>query len=257
MANLTPATFVLFCAALGLVISYVWVAVAAAARVRFKHSLSAEARLEPWEDDDPEPEAERVLADLRELGFVVRGQWRHTGHSAATGIITLLEHPQTLDSAKVMVTSARSRRSHVALVFQTRFADGTEVAAANNQLTAGFPPLPAVTVLWLPEERDPRRLYRIHEQLRDHVGAGRKCKPIGPDPLAFLVEGIERMHAHMVATGYFFHDPAGNVLRPTWKGAVLTTWRQLWPLRPIFRARRRRPTQRLLRELGIRDDSVV
>jgi hypothetical protein len=74
---------------------------------------------------------------------------------------------------------------------------------------------------------------------------------VGADPVAYLIEGRERILAHHVATGYYYLDEARDIYRPTWKGAVLMTWRLLWPIRPLYRAWRRRPTHAFLRERGL------
>jgi hypothetical protein len=149
-----------------------------------------------------------------------------------------------------MVVTVRSRLS-ISLGFQTRFADGTEVVTANNRITAGFPRLPEVTAAWLPEFRDAESLYRVHAQLRDALGGTRERVGIGGDPASFLRDGSLRSLANWVATGYYTLDPVRGVVRPTWKGAALITWRLLWPVKQLFRVRRRRATQQLLDSLGI------
>ena len=217
-------------------------------------------RSRSWQNTDPLyapddeghlPEIARLAAaDLRILGFEDRGTWRHDGAALATGWVVLLEHAQTLDAAKVLVVATRNRRS-VSLVFQVRYTDGTEVVTANNRVTAGFPPLPGITVAWLPAIRDAVSLYRIHAQLRDALGGGRTRVGAGRDPAEFLRDGSARSLANWVATGYYELDEARGVVRPTWKGAVLVTWRQMWPIKPLYRARRRRATRRRLRQLGI------
>jgi hypothetical protein len=217
-------------------------------------------RARSWQSVDPvyTPDVEnrlpatarRAAADLRVLGFEDRGTWRHDGAARATGRVILLEHPRTRDVARVTVVTALGRQS-IVLGFQTRFADGTEVWTANNRTLTGFPPLPEVTVAWLPEFRDAVALYRIHAQLRDALGGASARIGIGADPAAFLRDVSTRSLANWVATGYYALDAVGGVVRPTWKGAVLITWRLLWPVKPLFRARRRRATRELLDRLGI------
>jgi hypothetical protein len=245
-----PLDNVVLIVGLGIVLGFAVAAVRAPIRFRFNNWHSADAGFEPLERDRLAPDVTRIIAELDNLGFVFRGCWRNTGHSIATGNIVLLEHPQTLDVAKVLETAAGASR-HVSLLFQTRFEDGTEAVTANNRLTVGLPGLRETIGLWLPEVRDPGQLYRVHDQFRDNVGAGKKRLAVGPDPAAFMAAGRDRMLAHFVTTGYYYFDKAGRVYRPTWKGAVLMTWRLLRPIRPFFRAWRRRPTRKLLRELGI------
>jgi hypothetical protein len=213
-----------------------------------------------WQDADPDfaPEdeaalpngARRIVAELLALGFADLGTWRHLGANRATGQVALLEHPDTLDVAKVLVVSSHRSRS-VSLVFQTRFADGTEAVTANNRVMAGFPALPGITVAWLPEIRDPDELCEVHEQLCDALAQGQHRLGVGSEPAKFLRDESHRIHAHWVATGYYRLDDGCGVYRPTWKGAVLITWRLLWPIKPLFQAWRRHQTSRLLHRLGI------
>jgi hypothetical protein len=243
-------TVIVLAVVLGFALGFALNAVQAPVRVRLKNWHYIDSGYEPCEDDEVAPGVARRVADLEDLGFVVRGHRHLTGHSIATGQITLMEHPRTLDVAKVLVTAAGRRRQHT-IFFQTRFEDGTDVGVGNNALTVGLPSLPETTYVWVPEVRDPRRLYRVHEQVRDGLGAGKQRLPIGPDPADFLEVARERILAHYVATGYFFLDAARCAYRPTWKGAVLMSWRLLWPIRPLYRAWRRRPSRKLLRELGV------
>jgi hypothetical protein len=227
-----------------------WVVMGPAISFRMRHWHDAVSEFEPCRSDSLAPGVTQIVDDLQQLGFRIRGYWRHSGHSRARAVMAVLEHPRTYDVAKPLITSA-GKRSHVTLLLQTRFDDGTEVNTGNNVLTIGLPALPGHTGLWLPQVRDSRELYRIHEQVSRRLEAGKTRIAIGPDPEAFLIEGRDRVLAHHVATGYYYYDRNHDVLRPTWKGAFLMTWRLRWPVRPLFFARRRRRTQKLLRELGI------
>lgn len=232
------------------VLRFVLTAIHAPIRVRTNNFSWADSGFEPCEGNDRPPEFIRTITALESLGFLLRGHWHLTGHSVATGQITLLEHPQSLDLVKVMISTAGNRRQF-ALLFQTRFDDGQEIVTANNPLTVGLPPLSETTVVWLPEVRDARQLHRVHVRIRDELARGRKRLAAGPDAAAFLHAGRERMLAHFVATGYYFLDESRGVYRPTWKGAVLMTWRLLWPIRPFYRAWRRRSTNKLLDQLDV------
>jgi hypothetical protein len=245
-----PPHIVLISIVLAVVAGFAWVAIRAPISVRLNNWHSADSGFESCQSNQLAPDVTRMIAALRDLGFVVRGYWHHTGHSRATGQITLMEHPQTLDVAKVVLTAAGTRQD-VTLLFQTRFDDGTEVVTGNNRITVGLPSLPGTTYLWLSEVRDASQLYRVHDQVRDHLGLGKKRLSVGPDPAAFLTAGRNRILAHHVETGYYYLDETHGVYRPTWKGAVLMTWRLLWPIRPFYRAWRRWPTRELLREQGL------
>jgi hypothetical protein len=52
-----------------------------------------------------------------------------------------------------------------------------------------------------------------------------------------------------VDCGYYYRDELAGVQRPTWKGAILMTWKLCWPVKPIRLALRRHGARRLLHEL--------
>lgn len=245
------AIVLVLAAGLGVVLGFAWTALTAPIRCRLTHWQSADSRFEPCQISDLTADVASIIASLEDLGFIIRGHWQHAAQSPAWGQITMMEHPQTLDVAKIVVAEA-GRSRQVALAFQTRFEDGMEIVTANNRSTVGLPPLPEITGLWLPEVGDTTELYSVHTKARDYLDLGRKRLSIGPDPVAFLIAGRNRAHAHWVAAGYWYHDESHGVYRPTWKGACLMTWRVLRPVRPLYHVWRRRPTRRLLRELGIR-----
>jgi hypothetical protein len=247
---LTPETVILAAAVGCLVLPWLLPFVTGPIRMRVRFWQSADPVYTPDDEGRLPLTARRAAADLRALEFEDRGIWRHDGAALATGQVVLLEHPRTRDVARVIVVTAPGRTS-VALAFQTQFADGTEVWTANQRTLSGFPPLPGVIVAWLPEFRDAASLYRIHAQLRDALGGARERVGVGDDPAAYLGDASARSLANWVATGYYALDAGRGVVRPTWKGAVLITWRLLWPIKPLFRARRRRATRRLLDCLGI------
>jgi hypothetical protein len=219
-------------------------------RLRFNAWQPADPVYAPADEDALPPGARRLVAELREMGFESRGTWRLARSSHATGRVVLLEHPRALDVAKVVVVKAGRRPASLSLAFQTRFEDGTEAVTANHRAATNFPQPPEVASAWLPEVRDPAALYRVHDQFRDAVGGARKRVGVG-DAAGFLHAGSARAHARWVSTGYYALDESRGVYRPTWKGAVLIAWRLLWPLKPVFQARRRRASHQLLRRLGV------
>lgn len=242
-----PLDFLLLCAAAFVLGGFILPAILVPIRIHANHSIAARDGYRPA--IEPPHELRKAIEDLAALGFIIRGHWQLSGHSMAGGHLTLLEHPQTLDIAKVMLTRAGNSRD-TTLALQTRFDDGTELAVANNRLTTGTPPLPGMLTVWLPQARDSRELYRMHSRVRDSYGAGKKRRPIGPDPEPFLHEGKARVLAHYVDLGLYYLDEAKGVYRPTWKRAILSTWRQMRFIRPILNWRRQRVSQ-LLRDLGV------
>ncbi len=217
-------------------------------RMRLRSWQAADPVYEPDDEDRLPRAARRLAADLRDLGFEDRGTWRHDGASRSTGWVTLLEHPRTGDAGQVMVVATGAREA-VSLLLLSRFADGCELATFNSPVVAGLPSPPGLTTAWLPELGDAEGLYRVHAKLRDALGGD--GQRIGPDPAEFLRRRSARTVAAWVEAGYYALDEPRGVVRPTWKGAILVTWRLLWPVRPLYRAARRRATRRLLDRLGV------
>jgi hypothetical protein len=217
---------------------------------RLNHRLSVNSTLDACESVDVPPDVGRLADEIVALGFRVRGYWKHCGHSHSTGHIALLEHPKTLDVAKVFVVLAGDFRE-VTVGFGSRFADGSEIVSVNNPMKSAFPGLPHRTTLWLPKVRDPRLLYRTHELLRNALSLDKRRLSVGQDALAYLTEEQKRVRAHMVETGYYSLDESCGVYRFTWKAAVLATAKHSLPFSPIYEAWHRRASLNLLRRLGI------
>jgi hypothetical protein len=248
--NMSPESILLICFALVIVVPIAINAIKSPIRFRNTSWHTIEPGFEPSKDTSMPPDVEEIVAEMQQLGFVVLENWVYSGFSRGTGSLALLEHPQTLDVAKVLITSSGPIR-HMISLFQSRFEDGTEINTVNNPFSSGLPPLPEQTVLWLPEVKDVHQLYRIHTLVIQGQRIRKKKIPIGPNPINYLSEGRDRLLAHHVETGYYYLDKNHNVYRPTWKGAILATWKHVWPLRPLYQSWRRRPTRELLRELGI------
>ncbi len=218
--------------------------------IRSRNWYSLNSHYELLDDDNRAADVNEMVTNLESLGFILRGYWQITGQSMGSGRLHLLEHPKSRDVAKVMVVKVGPRRVFT-LVLQTRFEDGTEVVTSNAKTIAAFPRLPGITAAWLPKEADFRRLVRIHDQIRDHLGAGKQRVPIGDDTAAFLQTATDDIRAHWVKTGYYAINNRRHIYQLTWMGVVRIAVSVAWPLREIHRSRRRRETANLLRECGI------
>jgi hypothetical protein len=170
-------------------------------RVLLKNRSALEPEYEAYEAWGLNGAVKKLVADIRELDFAVRGYWCHKSHTIASSIVILLEQPHTLDRAKVLFTVAGSR-SQLTFLFQVKYEDDTEIITANNRLTVGLPKLPETTSVWLPEIHDAHPLYRVHRQISDSLGAGKKPMPIGPDPVVDLIAEQKLRLGRYVETGY-------------------------------------------------------
>jgi hypothetical protein len=133
----------------------------------------------------------------------------------------------------------------------TRFAGGETIATNNSRQPRVWAPARGRRVEQFPGVREPALLYRIHQaRLADAPAAPREDPFAGGDVAAVLRQGMLREITAQLEAGYVYVDPRG-AYRPTWKGAVLMTWRLLWPMKAIARARLRRRATALVAALNI------
>ena len=99
-----------------------------------------------------------------------------------------------------------------------------------------------------PQVEDTAGLYEIH---RARVNFGASRSPIGDDPIGYLERSDRRTKQRLDRRGVLLPRPDAGLLRLTWKGAYLVTWRLLWPVPAIRRALRRNRAARVLREYGL------
>jgi hypothetical protein len=196
------------------------------------------------------------LQQVREDGFEPLGAY-YLGAlvSNVRSFLVLAGNRSAHDLALVAVTYTETARGvelqQQHIEYSTRFRDGTIIDTNNSEELSAWTPPPEQHVLSLPWIQDVRYLYRVHQAAVGHwcPGGIKEWRP-GEDPGAYLREALVEEVARQVPKGYVYRDAAGD-FRPTVKGAVLMTWKNLWPVPAIRKARRRRRGERLLRELAV------
>ncbi len=223
--------------------------------IRLRQWQSLTPKFEACDSDDVvTPEAGKMIYDLQNSGFLLRGQWRVSGFFSATGVLFLAERPRSHDIVRVVIVRA-STRIVTTLILETLFENGGRIVTSNSQYLLGAPQFPDVTPVWLPGMPDATSLYRIHEKVTDFIGGSQKRISIGEDCVGFLLDQVKSSQSHLVNTGYFWRDESQGILRPTLKGAIFMSLRNTGPIKWLYFAKRRRQTRELLRELGIHYES--
>jgi len=141
--------------------------------------------------------------------------------------------------------------------FFSRFSGGdVRAIQTNNSSELGsFPARPHNLTFRFPQVQDLGRLYRLHRALvgRHAPGAQKVLRVLEQyrgDASLYLREAVLReSYQEQETTGYLRYDAAQACWRPTVKGAYLMAWRELWPIKPLRRARVRAKALRLEREL--------
>ena len=197
-----------------------------------------------------------IEADLDRLGFSpVRSYQTHNVSNNALGFVILFSDPETGEVAKIVAAVGKGgpiRIGNALLVFGTEFSDGTEVVTSNNRGPRVYPGrLPPFHAFHLPQLRDTPSLLAAHRVLARRFESGRtRVDPVGDDPDGYLRSREFLIpQAHFVEVGYNYRDEVNEVLRPTWKGAILMTWKLAFPVKQIRQSLRRIKARSLLREL--------
>lgn len=232
--------------------------------VRFAQKLRARPafeRVEPESGCIPAEVFPFFNATLRALapeGFREAGYLRQTGFApnVETWLLMLENRPaQEAALALVGISTLPSQRGVKTrqVDFSSSWEGERSVTVSNGAFLQLFPPTPGILIQHLPGLEDPRRLLRVYRALAArHAPAvlARRYPPPGEFE-GWLADAMRRGLARQVPTGYLQLDAAGEFYRPTWKGALLMTWKLAWPVKPIRGWLCRRRARALLAELGV------
>jgi hypothetical protein len=144
--------------------------------------------------------------------------------------------------------SAAIKAPRPSLAFGTRFGDGRFVETSNADNLNPFPRVPKYELMNLPEVRDAAALFRHHVRRLGH--AGDKQLPVPGQEVRQLAESVRETYQKQVRTGYLWWDARAKAFRPTWKGALLMTWKMLPPMSALARRTRARQNQAFLERSG-------
>lgn len=227
---------------------------------------SLDPGLVPFNPDGPgSPEVLRshfaaTAAGLDRVGFTPARYYRTKLASAnADAAVLLFWNEKTWETARVL--TAASKDSLVATsftVFCSEFSDGTEVVTSNRESARSFPSRkPPYHGRAFPQVHEIGQLLAVHRARVENLAAGRiAVDPVAGDPDGYIRRvDFEVPFAHHVACGYTYVDEMARVQRMTWKGAILSTWKLMPPIKQVRLAWERMAAARELRSLkaGERD----
>jgi hypothetical protein len=182
-------------------------------------------------------------------GFKPRGHFRRPGSMpGANLVVTVWTHQQNHDIAEWAAFFTKRQQDQF-LLFISTMSDGTEVVTTNRASTSVLPMPKKRLRLYLPDIHDSGELYEIHGKVVELLGTRSNETSLNGDPAVFLNSFARKDLKLCLERGYYYLDPTIEVYRPTWKGAIMMTWKDLWPGKPIRRAWRKHQTNRLLRKL--------
>lgn len=208
------------------------------------HWSSLEPGLVPFDPDGPgSPESLRshfaaTAAELGRFGFAPERYYRtKQATNNADGAVLLFRNPKTWETARVL--TAVSSDSSVATsftVFGSECSNGTEVVTSNRASARIFPARkPPFHGRAFAQVREVGHLLVVHRARVENLTAGRTLvDPVGDDPDGYIRRvDFEVPYAHHVASGCTYVDEMARVQRMTWKGAILSTWKLLPPIKQM------------------------
>lgn len=138
-----------------------------------------------------------------------------------------------------------------------RNAEYRVINTINSPIVSSLRELPDKLTIQLPQVCDPRRLYQLHLlNTRRFVGLEKSYLRIDSefrgDGLANLKAVLSEQLLEQVEAGYLYLPEGSSHYQPTWKGAFIMVWRELWPLKSLRRARVCRRAESFLAAVGER-----
>jgi hypothetical protein len=229
--------------------------------IRFKRNLWIKARFEfepfrPAREVIPEEFWRymcETIASLSAYGFTLAGHFQKldfvAGFNGFTTVMENNEHATLAILSTTYYTKQPKFRGNMSLGFKTESEHGTEIVTVNNTILTD-PPYPQTRiVLWMPEVRLPDELFEYHRRLLKGLAVEVKRNVLKGGSSEYMKFHSQALVDHWVKVGYYKLDQAGEAYRLTWKGAILTSWKHLWPIKPLRYAWRKHQTHKLLRKL--------
>ncbi len=207
---------------------------------------------------DTEDALRQAAAALAVAGFEFRGYFKAPRFVRnARGFVAILEHPSTFDVAQVVVAISPGtigiRSKNYGIAISAYFSDGFVVATTNLSADSTYPRRPGRKGVAFVDVHDGQQMHRLHRLMVERFGTGVQVRTEAEhDPAGFLRRGADEVIAHQVKSGYMYLYEKSGKYRPTVKGAVLMTYRLLWPWKQIKRWRNGAEARRLRREFGAR-----
>lgn len=229
--------------------------------------LKAAPRLEVFDPNEKPPPEEigeyfdYAVCELGPLGFEVVDYVALPDHVPnVSAIFGLLANHATNDLAMIVamygfregLQGRQVAMKNKYVEFDTRFSDGSELSTNNTTEESPFAPVSGRRLVQFLDVASPAVLYRLHERAVEEFG-GKSKMPVPPhDDLVRVVrDDIVSEMESQIETGYLKKTPDGRHFVPTWKGAILMTWKLAWPVGAFRRALRKKRGRRLMHQWGI------
>jgi hypothetical protein len=186
---------------------------------------------------------------LVEKGFAPLLRVANDDREEISRFVSLLEHPTAATIGFVMVHASQHIGVTRTTTFETRFADGRILYTTNFGLVSRTPSRPIADSVQLPDVTDVSALYELHRARVRERTVATVPHSRGDDPLGYLDTETREVQAFWVERGYYRWTPDER-LAMTWRGAILSAWRGLFPWKQLTERRNARKREALMRRVG-------
>jgi hypothetical protein len=169
---------------------------------------------------------------------------------SAAAYVALLSNVHTAEWADVTFVRSSIKKSGY-IEFVTRCSEQLQIDTNTSATAPIFFSVPRHHIFRFPQVPDVFTLYRIHRMLVTEITHG--ALPVIPPAGGEVAEFKRRLERHgswQQEHGYMYLDASGENYRLTWKGAILATWRSIWPISTWRRWRQRRENRTILDRIG-------
>jgi hypothetical protein len=209
-------------------------------------------------DDAPiaaEQRAELIEAERKLLasGFAP-ASYAMVRNDAKTSLLTaLFAHRKDPTTAGVLVIAGPLHPGSPTTRFETRFADGVKLLTTNSSTIVVTPTPPHFEGVRFRHVREVTELYSIHKMRVAERERSTTVERIPPDVdvIGDAEAEARKTQDYWVARGYYRYVD-GDHMRFTWRGAILASWRRLFPWSLVTSLRNDRKTRLVCARLGIR-----
>jgi hypothetical protein len=205
-----------------------------------------------------------LTPEIAELTAELVGQFEAEGFQFAANVYhanavpgvravqVILVNRAANDIAVVIGTAGAKTRS---LVFAVRseFADGMSVATGSNLGIGIFPRNPAIDAVNFSWVTDAHTLCEAHRRRLHRLGKAdvSRVAPAPGEELNYMDREWQRETRRFVEIGYYYFDPPAGILRFTWKGAILSSYKLKRPIKGWRIKWRDQRARRKWQELGM------
>jgi hypothetical protein len=197
-----------------------------------------------------------VLDSLGQIGFEPVGVLDILRQADNTAMFVMMViNDKSRDHALAVtifgLNGSQMRLSKFFTQFVSRYADGLFIQTSNVSVSGAFPQSPNSIITKLPSVTDLDRLYQIHQMIVDEHRRGepkilRVVSEFNGDAAAYLRHDIREDLKHAQSCGYLTPIRDASAFRPTIKGAVMMTYKQLLPFKAIGAAARKLRERKVL-----------